>query len=235
MRFGRQFEQRPEGLVWVGPGFFGGLRLGNKGWSQSNISFFQVHIKHAGTSCELQLSPDSSILNLKEKIHSRFNILPEHQFLICNGKLLQASDTATIKQARIPNGSKILCSSKQRRREEEENTSSSSDNLVMTKLEKIQTDTESLEAKLIRLVNQKRALLEHDVPLFQGDRSEEIKKLIFESKKLGEALMQLFDSLDRLECSDQTQRSLRKQTASKINSVLDKNDRLGSKLSTCDS
>ena len=105
----------------------------------------------------------------------------------------------------------------------------------MTKLEKIQTDTGSLEAKLSRLVNQKRALLEHDVAFFQGDRSEEIKKLKFESKKLGEALMQLFDILDRLECSDQTQRSLRKQTASKINSVLDKNDRLGSKLSSCDS
>ena len=180
----------------------------------------------------MQLSPDSSILNLKEKIHSRFNILPEHQFLICNGKLLQASDTATIRQARIPNGSKILCSSKQRK---EENTSSACDNQVMTKLEKIQTDTESLEAKLSRLVKQKRELLEHDVPLFQGDRSEEIKKLILESKKLGEALMQLFDSLDCLECSDQTQRSLRKQTATKINSVLDKNDRLGSKLSSIDS
>jgi len=203
------------------------VTMGNK--------IYKVHIKHAGTSCELQLSPDSSILNLKEKIHSRFNILPEHQFLICNGKLLQASDTATIKQARIPNGSKILCSSKQRRREEEENTSSSSDNLVMTKLEKIQTDTESLEAKLSRLFNQKRALLEHDVALFQGDRSEEIKKLIFESKKLGEALMQLFDSLDRLECGDQTQRAIRKQTANKINSVLDKNDKLGSKLSSYDS
>ena len=105
----------------------------------------------------------------------------------------------------------------------------------MTKLEKIQTDTENLEAKLSRLVKQKRELLEHDVPLFQGDRSEEIKKLILESKKLGEALMQLFDGLDCLECSDQTQRSLRKQTATKINSVLDKNDRLGSKLSSIDS
>ena len=179
-------------------------------------------MKHFGANCELQLSPDCSILNLKEKIHSRFNILPEHQFLICNGKPLQASDTETIKQSRIPNGSKILCSSKERMKLEEERSHSTS--LVMAKLEKIEAEAESMDARLTALVKQRRDLLEKDVPLFQGDMSEEMKKLRFESKRVGEALMQLFESLDCLECTDHNQKSRRKQVATKINSVLDKND-----------
>ena len=65
---------------------------------------------------------------------------------------------------------------------------------------------------------------ETDVPSFNVDRSEDMKKLRFESKKVGEALMQLFESLDGLECCDQTQRSRRKQVATKINSALDKNE-----------
>ena len=187
-----------------------------------NIFFHQVTVKHSGAICELQLSPDSSILNLKEKIHSRFNIQPEHQFLICNGKLLQASDTETIKQSRIPNGSKILCSSKERMKPEEGRSDSTY--LVMAKLEKIEAEAESMDARLTTLLKQKRDLLEKDVPLFQDDMSEELKKLRFESKKVGEALMQLFESLDCLECSDHNQKSRRKQVATKINSVLDKND-----------
>ena len=180
----------------------------------------------------MQLSPDSSIQNLKEKIHSRFNILPEHQFLICNGKPLEASDTATIKQARIPNGSKILCSSRQREEAEEESSNNCDiADLVMVALEKIEADLDIIEAKLISLVKQRRELMEND----DGDISGEIKKIKSESKKVGEALMQLFESLDRLECRDQTHRTRRKHVATKINSVLDKNDNLSSKLSSIDS
>lgn len=180
----------------------------------------------------MQLSPDSSIQNLKEKIHARFNILPEHQFLICNGKPLEASDTATIKQARIPNGSKILCSSRQREEAEEESSNNCDiADIVMVALEKIEADLDIIEAKLISLVKQRRELMEND----DGDISGEIKKIKSESKKVGEALMQLFESLDRLECGDQTQRTRRKHVATKINSVLDKNDNLSSKLSSIDS
>lgn len=192
----------------------------------SYISFLQVHVKNCGTSCEIQLSPDSSILSLKEKIQSRFNILPEHQFLICNGKILLASDTETIKQSRIPNGSKILCSSKERKVAEEEKSHSTSDDLVMRKLAKIEAETESIDTRLSRLLKQRREIMETDVPSFNVDRSSDMKKLRFESKKVGEALMQLFESLDCLECCDQTERSRRKQVATKINSVLDKNDSL---------
>ena len=175
----------------------------------------------------MQLSPDSSIQNLKEKIHARFIILPEHQFLICNGKPLEASDTATIKQARIPNGSKILCSSRQREEAEEESSNNCDiADIVMVALEKIEADLDIIEAKLIGLLKQRRELME---------ANGEIKKIKSESKKVGEALMQLFESLDRLECGDQTQRTRRKHVATKINSVLDKNDNLSSKLSSIDS
>lgn len=183
---------------------------------------YRVKVKHFGTNCELQLSPDSSILNLKEKIHSQFNILPEHQFLICNGKPLQASDTETIKQSRIPNGSKILCCSKERIKPEE--ARSHSTYLVMAKLEEIEAEAERMDARLTTLVKRRRDLLVKDVPLFQGEKSEEMKKIRFESKKVGEALMQLFESLDCLECSDHNQKLQRKRVATKINSVLDKND-----------
>ena len=42
--------------------------------------------------------------------------------------------------------------------------------------------------------------------------------------------MRLLESLDSVECSEPSQRSKRKQLATKMNNILDRNDKLGEKL-----
>jgi len=180
---------------------------------------FKVHVKHSARTVEVTLSPDSSVIQLKEKISSEFNVSPERQILHCNGKLLEAGDNVTIKHAKIPNGSKILCTLSQRPTDPVEDG-----------LAKIQSKSADLESSFDKLVKQRKLLLKDQQPLFLDAPSDNFRKIELESKKVGEELMKLLESLDSLDCSDQDQRYRRKQLATKINSILDRNDKLGSKL-----
>ena len=168
---------------------------------------------------EVCLAPDSPVHQLKEKISSEFDIDPDRQILHCNGKLMEAEDNVTIKQAKIPNGSKILCTLSQKPVDP-----------VVQHLDKIERSAEDLEISLDQLVKQRRTLLKEPPPLFSADQSEDLRKLKCESKKVGEHLMRLLESLDSVECSEQSQRSKRKQLATKMNNILDRNDKLGEKL-----
>jgi len=76
------------------------LTMGNK--------VYKVHVKFGSAKESLSLCPDSSIDQLKQKIHQAFMVAPENQLLICNGKPLSSADNISLKQARIPNGSKII-------------------------------------------------------------------------------------------------------------------------------
>jgi len=182
---------------------------------------FKVHVKHSSRNVEVALTPDTSVLQLKEKISAEFDVAPEQQILHCNGKLMEAEDNETIKQAKIPNGSKILCTLSQKQRDP-----------VADDLAKIESSADDLETSLTKLVKQRKSLLKDQQPssLFFDVQSEDFRKFKLESKKVGEQLMQLLESLDSLDCSDQAQRTKRKQLATKINSILDKNDKLGNKL-----
>ena len=164
-----------------------------------SIKVFKVHVKHSGRSVEVGLTPDTSVLQLKEKICSEFNVAPDRQILHCNGKLLEADDSVSIKQAKIPNGSKILCT-----------VSQSPADPVMERLQKIGSQAEDPEESLDQLVKRRKLLSK-------------------ESVKVGE-LMRLLESLDSIDCIDQSHRAKRKELATKINSFLDRNDKLGSKL-----
>ena len=124
----------------------------------------------------------------------------DRQILHCNGKLLEVEDNVTVKKAKIPNGSKILCTLSQKLTDPVEDD-----------LAKIESSADNLETSL-------------------NVQTEDFRKLKLESKKVGEELMRLLESLDSLECNNLAQRSKRKQLASKINSILDKNDKLGNKL-----
>ena len=73
-----------------------------------SIKAIKVHVKHSGKSVEVDLTPDTSVLQLKGKICFEFNVAPDRQVLHCNGRLLEVYDSVSIKQAKIPNGSKIL-------------------------------------------------------------------------------------------------------------------------------
>ena len=174
------------------------------------VCVLQVHVKYSARSVEVCLTPDSPVHQLKEKIQSEFNIDPDRQILHCNGKLMEAADNVTIKQAKIPNGSKILCTLSQKPVDP-----------VVQHLDQIESSADELEISLDKLVKQRRTLLKE-----QSD----VRHLKLESKKMGEHLMRLLESLDSVECNDLPQRSKRKQLATKMNSILDRNDKLGEKL-----
>merc|ERR1712058_165255 len=150
-----------------------------------------------------------------------FNLDPSLQVLQCNGKVFDLDDHTTIKQARIPNGSKILCSLK--------SASPKVSKSVIDKLLKLEKDADEIERKLDVL---KKSREENICPSLFSETShtQELKKLKFECKKGGEELMRLLESLDSISCNDTEERLRRKKLATKINAILDKSDRLGAKL-----
>ena len=141
--------------------------------------------------------------------------------LHCNGRLMEAADTATDKQARLLNGSKILCTYSGQRQEQADRDS------VIQVLQTIETNGTVIETKLDTLIKRRKELLKGQGDLFQSeDEVTMFKKLKLESKKIGEECMQLFERLD------QVHRTHRKQVATQLNSILDKNDKLCAKLSS---
>jgi len=199
---------------------------------------YKLHIKHDAKKSTINIPPDHSIQQLKECIQNQFNVKPEKQILFCNGKLMNVSDHKTIKQAKIPNGSKIICTK----------VSSSVTNLsisddsemvievdeTLKKLENIEKKANALEISVLNLDKERRRILNEEVPLFHGDQTDDLKKLKLECGKNGEQLMQLLETLDQITVTeDQTEhRAKRKQVATKLNSVLDRNDKIIEKLTS---
>ena len=171
----------------------------------------------------ISLPPDYSVLQLKEKICEETNVPPDEQILYCNGMMLGVSDLVTLKQARIPNGSKIKCikvnrtvTNKQLSVEDVEMDES------LVKLENIENKTNELEKCVLAVDKERREL------------NEEFKKLRLECGKNGEQLMNLLESLDQLHFreSQGEQRFKRKNLATLLNSILDKNDKIVDKLTS---
>jgi len=175
---------------------------------------FKVYVKYSSKSCEIPLAQDDTIYALKQKIQNEFNLDPSQQILHCNGKMLGLDDHTTIKQAKIPNGSKILCSSLK-------SASPKVSLSVIDKLLKLEKDSEEIEKNIDVLKKSREE---------QSSASQDLKKLKFECKKSGEELMRLLESLDSISCNDTEERLKRKKVATKINAILDKSDRLGGKI-----
>lgn len=182
------------------------VTMGNK--------IFKVYVKYSSKSCEIPLAQDDTIYALKQKIQNEFNLDPSQQILQCNGKILGLDDHTTIKQAKIPNGSKILCSSLK-------SASPKVSLSVIDKLLKLEKDSEEIEKNIDVLKKSREE---------QSSASQDLKKLKFECKKSGEELMRLLESLDSISCNDTEERLKRKKVATKINAILDKSDRLGGKI-----
>lgn len=182
------------------------VTMGNK--------IFKVYVKYSSKSCEIPLAQDDTIYALKQKIQNEFNLDPSQQILHCNGKILGLDDHTTIKQAKIPNGSKILCSSLK-------SASPKVSLSVIDKLLKLEKDSEEIEKNIDVLKKSREE---------QSSASQDLKKLKFECKKSGEELMRLLESLDSISCNDTEERLKRKKVATKINAILDKSDRLGGKI-----
>jgi len=178
------------------------------------------------------VAPDESVFQLKKLIQSEFNIEPENMVLICNGKPLEVSDFATLKHAKIPNGSKLLVNdrvatspidlsmsghSKQNAETNIVNDSvatspidlsksghskQNAETNIIEKLEKIEKKTNDLEKSVANTRKDRRKIETEDVPLFHGNQSDELKKLKVRCMKNGELLMQLLESLDQITFSE---------------------------------
>ena len=201
---------------------------------------YKLHIKHDAKKSSINLPPDHSIYQLKESIYSEFKVKPDQQILFCNGKLLDVSDYMTLKQAKIPNGSKINCIIKSKINLSYNVTQPMSVEDVevdqtLQKLEQVVKKANDLELSVINLDKERRKLSNEEVPLFhEGDRAGDFKKLKIDCKKNGEQLMQLLESVDQMVFSEgqAEHRAKRKQVATLLNTVLDKNDKIIEKLSS---
>jgi len=190
---------------------------------------YKLHIKHDAKKASINIPPDHSILQLKEAICSEFKVAPEQQNLICNGKPMEVSDLQTLKQAKIPNGSRIICFRQNPIVQQPEKVDLDE---TMSKLTSIEVKANDLEQNL-KLVDKERKKLEsEDAPLFHGDKTADYKKLKLECGKNGEQLMRLLESLDMiiLEEGQTVHRTKRKEVATKLNTILDKNDKMLDKL-----
>eukprot|EP00090_Calanus_glacialis_P004504 TRINITY_DN13369_c0_g1_i9.p1 TRINITY_DN13369_c0_g1~~TRINITY_DN13369_c0_g1_i9.p1 ORF type:complete len:216 (-),score=73.30 TRINITY_DN13369_c0_g1_i9:129-776(-) len=197
---------------------------------------YKLDVKYEAKKASITILPDHSIHQLKQMIHSQFNLKPEEQFLLCNGKPLCASDNITLKQAKIPNGSKITAN---RIASSPANTPTNGKSAVVVevdetfkKLENIVKNASEVIKSVHKLEKERRRLQnEEDLPI-QGDPAADYKRLKFECGKNGEELIRLLESLDQMTFAEgQTEhRARRKQVATKLNYVLDQNDKIIEKL-----
>jgi len=195
---------------------------------------YKLHVKHDAKKTSFDLSPDYSIHQLKEKICDELKVPMEEQVLHCNGKLLDVSDFLTLKQAKIPNGSKLICTKVNRGAYKPMSVEDVEVDEALVKLENIEKKTNDLEKCVINVDKQRRKVNSEEVPLFHAnlDKAADYKKLKLECGKNGEQLMQLLESLDQFMFSEtqSEHRAKRKQVATLLNAVLDKNDKIIEKL-----
>jgi hypothetical protein len=197
---------------------------------------YKLDVKYEAKKASISILPDNSIHQLKQMINSQFNLKPEEQSLICNGKPLCKSDNMTLKQAKIPNGSKIAAN---RITSSAANTRTNGDSAgvfvvdeTFKKLENIVKNASEVIKSVHQLEKERRRFQnEEDLPT-QEDPAADYKRLKFECGKNGEELIRLLESLDQMTFADgQTEhRARRKQVATKLNYVLDQNDKIIEKL-----
>jgi len=196
---------------------------------------YKLHVRHDALKTSISVPPDYSILQLKEKIYAETKVPPGDQILHCNGKLLDVSDLVTLKQAKIPNGSKINCSRVNRPVNKPLSVEDVEVDELLQKLEHIEKRSNDLEKCVSAVDKERKRLTNEELPLFhtESDKVTGFKKLKLECGKNGEQLMQLLEGLDQLVFTE-TQaehRAKRKQVATMLNSVLDKNDKIIDRLS----
>lgn len=190
---------------------------------------YKLHVKCEGGKDTLSVHPDYSVGQLKSLIGAKFHISPSQLLLTCNGKPLQGEDHATLKQARVYSGSKILAMKAGKSETGDVNNPYSQDKNVkikpaderdgentrdkelLARLTEVERQASGLEALVTRLGNQS-----------EGD----IHKRKKESRMAGEELMRLLEALDNisLETSMEDLRARRKKIARNLNTILDIND-----------
>jgi len=192
---------------------------------------YTMQVKYQGVKENFNLPPDTSVGQLKNKISSKFNIALEDQELIANGKILTVEDHKTLKQAKLLNGSKIVCNKVSRRKEHK----SSSKPMFLEgdivreqfhlKLDTVEEITHELGVsldKIVKQVNHTKEYVNHET-----DKTM-LKSLKVEVGGLGEKLMQQLEELDQLHLSSQDAelRVRKKKAVNKLNAALDRIDNI---------
>lgn len=191
---------------------------------------YTLQVKFQGERRHISLSPDSSVEQLKRSISDKFNIAPEDQELYVNGRLLLAEDQKTLKQAKLLNGSKILCSKVKRGENKSVNSKiyTEEDNVkeqFLVKLKTVEEATKQLEVDLDKVVDNVNFAKE----LTRNDNTKDLlKKLKMEGAGIGERLMQQLEELDQLHLSHQDSdlRVRKKKAVNSLNMALDRIDKI---------
>jgi hypothetical protein len=214
------------------------LTMSNKRQGSMSTKVYKLDIKHDTKKSTIHIPMEHSIYQLKEIIQSQFNVKPEEQTLFCNGKLVGDSDYMTLKQAKITNGSKITCN---KIASSVGNPSTQAKSVIvievdetLKKLENIVKNASVVIKSVHNLEKERRRLQNDEYPPTQGGSTADFKRLKFECGKNGEQLIRLLETLDQMTFSEgQTEhRAKRKQVATKLNYVLDQNDKIIEKLTS---
>lgn len=206
---------------------------------------YKLHVKHESGKETMTVDPNISVGQLKGRIGAKFQVPPSQLVLFCNGKMLQGEDTSTLRQARVCNGSKILASrvgagkqggvkGGELDREEEERRGEirmeveamEREQEILARLQQMEEQAEELAAEVEKLG---QGQMQEALWQEQGAKVQEqgVGARRKESKMAGERLMRLLESLDNisLDASMAKLRGRRKAVATKLNIILDINDK----------
>jgi len=189
----------------------------------------KLELNHESKRLSISIPVDHSLYNLKQTIHTQLGLSPEEQILEWGGRQIVAEDGTSLKQAKIPNNSKITVNRRAPMRINED------DDKNMKKLEDIVRTASDVIRSVHSLEKERRRILytqEDDQKLENPDQGASLRRLKLECEKNGEQLIRLLESVDQISFNEmQTDhRGKRKQVATKLNYVLDQNDKIIEKL-----
>ena len=193
---------------------------------------YKLDVRYESQSSHISLAPDLAICQLKQEIFSQFKIPVEEQALTCNGKHLDPeTDNLTIKQAKIANNSKILVHRVPLPSQDKIKEQPIVDE-TFKELEKLVMNASEVIKSVHTLEKERRRLQSGEDSLAKADHTADYKRLKLECGKNGEQLIRILESLDQIFFTEEQveQRSRRKQVATKLNYVLDQNDKILQKL-----
>ena len=167
---------------------------------------YKLDIHHNSTKTTIMMSPDNTVLQLKETIQSTTGIDPSQQVLFCREKLLRLKNKDTFEKTDIESGSIIsvikiakcatTLSCKKERRKSSVEVDKTCIELGNIEIQVLGFETESLNLKYECLVLAEKGLI------FPEDLKLEFKQVKNKIKSLKHQLESLLDTLDKLKISE---------------------------------
>lgn len=186
---------------------------------------YKLHVRCGSRKETWDMSPDAPLLEFQNRVAQTFQVPFDEQKILCNGKQLSVDSRQTMKQAKIPNGSKIVIQPCQNLAENlsvyENRDLEPTDTKILEDIEQQGVDIENSVTALDRDLANMRGSGDH-----LARRCEDLKRVKLECGKLGELLMRLFEKLDAIHFTDEQSeaKAKRKHVANFLNQILDRND-----------